>query len=63
MDNQIWTQVAHEAINYLAPYGPVIMMGLETASRLSGKRIGRKAFVNAKSVYAVYLATTGVQTP
>ncbi len=48
-----WNDIASEVIDYLAPFGPVIMMGLENASRQLGKRIERKEFVNAKSVYAV----------
>jgi hypothetical protein len=53
MSGETWDVVAQEAIDYLAPFGPVIMMGVENASRQLGKRIERKRFVNAKSVYAV----------
>jgi hypothetical protein len=53
MSGDTWDNIAREAIDYLAPFGPVIMMGVENASRQLGRRIERKHFVNAKSVYAV----------
>lgn len=53
MNGNTWGEIAREVIDYLAPYGPVIMMGVENASRQLGKRIERKNFVNAKSVYAI----------
>jgi hypothetical protein len=57
MSSETWEVIAQEAIDYLAPFGPVIMMGVENASRQLGKRIERKRFVNAKSVYAVLKTT------
>jgi hypothetical protein len=57
MGREAWDHIAAEAIDYLAPYGPVILMGVENASRLLGKRIERKVFVNAKSVYAILKTT------
>jgi len=57
MSGESWDVVAQEAIDYLAPFGPVIMMGVENASRQLGRRIERKRFVNAKSVYAVLKTT------
>jgi hypothetical protein len=53
MSGDTWDNISREAIDYLAPFGPVIMMGVENASRLLGRRVERKHFVNAKSVYAV----------
>jgi hypothetical protein len=53
MNGDTWNTIAQEAIDYLAPFGPVIMMGVENASRQLGRRVERKQFVNAKSVYAV----------
>lgn len=53
MDQTYWSHIAQEALDYLAPYAPVIMLGLESAKRQSGRHIERKEFVNAKSVYAV----------
>ena len=57
MDQEIWTQVASEAIERLAPYGPVILMGLETVRRQMGRDIERREFVSAKSVYALLKTT------
>lgn len=57
MGDAIWEDIASEAIDYLIPYSPVIMMGLENASRMLGRHIDRKEFVNAKSVYAVLKTT------
>jgi hypothetical protein len=57
MSGDTWDVIAQEAIDYLAPFGPVIMMGVENASRQLGRRIERKRFVNAKSVYAVLKTT------
>ena len=57
MDQKIWTQVAHEAIERLAPYGPVILLGLESVRRQKGRHIERKDFVTAKSVYALFKTT------
>ncbi len=51
--NEEWNQVAHEVIDYLRPFAPVILLGLESASRQLGRPIDRKEFVNAKSVYAI----------
>lgn len=53
MSGDTWDTITSEAIDYLAPFGPVIMMGVENASRQLGRRIERRRFVNAKSVYAV----------
>lgn len=57
MNNETWREtartIASEAIDYLAPYSLVIMMGLENAKRQLGRAIERGEFVNAKSVYAV----------
>jgi hypothetical protein len=57
MDQEIWTQVASEAIERLAPFGPVILQGLETVRRQMGRHIERRVFVSAKSVYALLKAT------
>ncbi len=57
MEQIHWSHVAQTAIDYLAPYAPVIMLGLESAKRQSGRHIERKEFVNAKSVYAVLKTT------
>ena len=57
MDQVIWTQVASEAIERLAPYGPVILMGLETVRRQMGRHVERREFVTAKSVYALLKTT------
>jgi len=56
MEQTNWQQLAQHAIDYLAPYAPVIILGLESAKRQSGRPIDRKQFVNAKSVYAVLKA-------
>jgi hypothetical protein len=57
MDQEIWTQVASEAIERLAPFGPVILQGLETVRRQMGRDIERREFVSAKSVYALLKTT------
>jgi hypothetical protein len=57
MDLEIWTQVAREAIERLAPYGPVILMGLESVRRHMGRHVERRDFVTAKSVYALFKTT------
>ena len=57
MDQKIWTQVASEAIERLAPFGPVILQGLETVRRQMGRDIERREFVSAKSVYALLKTT------
>jgi hypothetical protein len=54
---EAWTQVATEAIDRLAPFGPVILQGLESARRQMGEQIERTEFVTAKSVYALLKAT------
>jgi hypothetical protein len=57
MDQDIWTQVAREAVERLAPYGPVILMGLESVRRQMGRHVERRDFVTAKSVYALFRTT------
>ena len=57
MSGDQWYAIAEEAIDYLAPFGPVILMGVENASRQLGRRVDRGRFVNAKSVYALLKAT------
>jgi len=57
MDNEIWTQVASEAIERLVPYSPVILMGLESVRRHMGRHVKRKDLVTAKSVYALLKAS------
>ena len=57
MGDDLWTNVAGDAVERLGTYGPVIMMGLEGASRQVGERINRKEFVGAKSVYALLKTT------
>jgi hypothetical protein len=57
MDSEIWTQVTSEAIDRLMPYGPVILMGLESVRRHMGRHIERKDLVIAKSVYALLKAS------
>ena len=52
-----WSQVAAEAIEHLTPFGPVILMGLESVRRHMGRHIERRDFVTAKSVYALLKAT------
>ena len=54
---EVWTQVATEAIDRLAPFGPVILQGLESVRRQMGEHIERTDFVRAKSVYALLKAT------
>jgi len=55
--SEVWTQVASEAIDVLAPFGPVILNGLESVRRQMGQHIERTDFVRAKSVYALLKAT------
>jgi hypothetical protein len=57
MSDEFWTQVAGEAIDHLFPYGPVIVMGLESARRQLGRDINRRDFVSAKSIYALLKAS------
>ncbi len=57
MDSEIWTQAANEAIDRLRPYGPVILMGLESVRRHMGRHIERKDLVAAKSVYSLLKAS------
>lgn len=57
MDQDTWTQVAREAVERLAPYGPVILLGLESVRRQMGRHIERRDFVTAKSVYALLKTT------
>ena len=53
MDSEMWTQAAREATDRLMPYGPVILMGLESVRRHMGRHIERRDLVAAKSVYAL----------
>ena len=55
--SEVWIQVATEAIDVLAPFGPVILQGLENVRRKMGQDIERTEFVRAKSVYALLKAT------
>ncbi len=54
MDNKSWIHIASEAIERLAPYGPVILMGLESVRRHLGRQVERREFITAKSVYALF---------
>lgn len=51
--DQAWANMASEAIDRLAVFGPVIMMGFESVRRRMGGEVERKEFVRAKSVYAL----------
>lgn len=57
MEQTNWQPIAQRAIDYMAPYASVIILGLESAQRQLGRPIERKQFINAKSVYAVLKAT------
>ncbi len=55
--DETWAEVAEEAIAHLAPYGPVVLLGLESARRYLGRDVDRKELVKARSVYALLMTS------